>query len=224
MATNMLSKLLDETVLEVRPVAWRRSLTVPGKAPSSRREKPLDELSQLRARLAEFKSIAEQQARQAYEAGSRAGESATRQSVEAEVRAMVEKLAATIAEVAATRGDTIRRAEADTVRLAVEIARRILHRELSVDTSALEGLIKAALEKLQSQEVYRVRVHPDQEAIVRSGLEQMGRSPSIEVVGDALQAKGGAVFEISRGSLDASVDVQLSEIERGLADQLEARL
>ena len=220
----MLSKLLDEAVLEVRPVAWRRSLAGPGKAVSSRTEKPFDELSQLRASLAEFKSVAEQQARQAYEAGSRAGEAAARQSLETQVSTLVEKLSATIAEVAATRADTIRRAEADTVRLAVEIARRILHREVSVDTSALEGLIKAALEKLQSQEVYRVRVHPDQESIVRSCLEQMGRSPSIEVIGDALQSKGGAVFEISRGSLDASVDTQLSEIERGLADQLEVRL
>jgi len=220
----MLSKVLDEAVLEVRPVAWRCSLAAPGKAAASRPGKPLDELSQLRARLAEFKSVAEQQTRQGYEAGSRAGEAAARQSLDAEVRAMVEKLAATIAEVAATRAETIRRAEADTVRLAIEIARRILHREVSVDTSALEGLIKAALEKLQSQEVYRVRVHPDQESIVRSCLEQGGRSPSVEVVGDVLQSKGGAVFEISRGLLDASVDTQLSEIERGLTDQLEARL
>jgi flagellar biosynthesis/type III secretory pathway protein FliH len=39
-------------------------------------------------------------------------------------------------------------------------------------------------------------------------------------VGDVAQSRGGAVFEISRGALDASVDTQLREIERGLADQL----
>ena len=31
---------------------------------------------------------------------------------------------------------------------------------------------------------------------------------------------GGAIFEIGRGSLDASVDTQLGEIERGLVDRL----
>ena len=220
----MLSKLIDETVLEVRPVTWRRSLAAVAKGVSSRPGKPLDEVAQLRARLAEFNGIAEQQTRQAYESGCRAGETAARQSLEAEVRAMVEKLAGTIAEVAATRADTIRRAESDTVRLAIEIARRVLHREVSVDTSALEGLIKAALEKLQGQEIYKVRVHPDQETIVRSCLEQMGRGAQVEVIGDPLQSKGGAMFEIAQGSLDASVDTQLSEIERGLADQLEARI
>ena len=71
------------------------------------------------------------------------------QSAESQVREAVEKLAATVVEVAATRSDAIRRAEADIVRLSIEIARRILHRELSLDTSALEALIRAALEKLR---------------------------------------------------------------------------
>ena len=133
-------------------------------------------------------------------------------------------MAAAIVELAETRGDTIRRAEADTVRLSIEIARRVLHRELSVDSSALEALVKAALEKLQSQEVYRVRIHPDQEKMVRACLGQSGRGQSVTVVGDPAQPKGAAVFEISRGSLDASVDTQLAEIERGLVDQLENRV
>jgi flagellar assembly protein FliH len=99
----------------------------------------------------------------------------------------------------------------------------VLHRELTVDTSALGALIKAALEKLQAQEVYRVRVHPDQAKIVRSCLDEMGRSQAIEVIHDASQRQGGAVFEIQRGALDASVETQLREIECGLTDQLEAR-
>jgi flagellar assembly protein FliH len=153
----------------------------------------------------------------------REGEATARQSAESQVREAVEKLAATVVEVAATRSDAIRRAEADTVRLSIEIARRILHRELSLDTSALEALIRAALEKLRSQEVYRVRVHPDQEQLVRACLQQIGRDPDVEVVSDASQPRGGAVFEISRGSLDASVETQLREIENGLADHLEER-
>jgi len=161
--------------------------------------------------------------RQAYESGFREGEAAARQDAASQVREVVEKLAATLVEVAGTRGDAIRRAEADIVRLSIEIARRILHRELSLDTSALEALIRAALEKLRSQEVYRVRVHPDQEQLVRACLRQIGRDPEIEVVSDASQARGGAVFEISRGSLDASVETQLREIEHGLADRLGER-
>jgi flagellar assembly protein FliH len=218
----MLSKVLKDTTADVQPVSWRRSLAVPGRAiPAGRTS---NEASQLRGKQAELNANAEQQSRQAYESGFRCGETAAREALDGEIRTVVERLAGAIAEVSATRADTIRRAEADTVRLAIEIARRVLHRELSVDPSALEALIRAAMDKLQSQEIYRVRVHPDQANLVRGCLQQMGRGPAVEVIADPMQPTGGAVFEISRGTLDASVDTQLEEIERGLTDQLEARL
>ena len=49
-------------------------------------------------------------------------------------------------------------AEEDVVELALAIARRILHRELTVAPEALLGLVKAALEKIEAREVHRVRV------------------------------------------------------------------
>ncbi|PWT98253.1 MAG: hypothetical protein C5B51_29605, partial [Terriglobia bacterium] len=126
------------------------------------------------------------------------------------------------ADVAGCRSEAIRSAEADIVRLSVEIAQRIIHRELSTDPSALESLIRAALEKLASQEVHRVRVHPGQAQLVQACLEESGRAANVEVVSDAALPPGGAIFETARGSLDASLATQLKEIERGLAGQLEA--
>jgi flagellar assembly protein FliH len=212
----MLSRIVADSET-VAPVAWRSGARHaleerPGN-PRPPAEPPGPTAEQINAAL-------QQQVRQAYEAGLREGETAGRRNAENEVRAAVEQLGAAVAEVATARNEAVRRAEADIVRLAIEIARRILHRELSVDTSALEALIRAALQKLSSQEVYRVRIHPDQEELVRACLQQIGRDTEIEIVSDPVQPRGGAVFEISRGSLDASVETQLREIERGLADQL----
>jgi flagellar assembly protein FliH len=55
---------------------------------------------------------------------------------------------------------------------------------------------------------------------VRSCLEDAGRAPALEVIGDASLNCGDAIFETSLGELDASVDSQLREIERGFADKL----
>jgi len=181
-------------------------------------------VARLRAKIAELEAALETKSRQSYETGVRAGEESALRDLESGVRETVQQLSAAIADLAGMRAETIRRAEADTVRLSIGIARRVLHRELSIDGSALEALIKAALEKLQAQEVYRVRVHPDREKLVRACLDRTGRGQSIAVVGDPVQPQGGAVFEISRGSLDASVETQLAEIERGLIDQLETRV
>jgi flagellar assembly protein FliH len=221
----MSSKVLDEFAAGVESLPWRQNgQPVPGHD-RQRRSGPAvsNEVRALREKVEQLTAAVEQKSREAFEKGLRTGDTAARQSLEGEVRASVAQMAETIGEIASTRSDTIRRAEADVVRLSIEIARRVLHRELAVDGTALEALIKAAIQKLQTQEVYRVRVHPDQEKLVRECLDQAGRGQGIEVVGDAGQSKGGAFFEISRGALDATVDTQLREIERGLIDELHAR-
>ena len=161
--------------------------------------------------------------RQAHAAGFREGEAAGARKTQAEEHAVLQRLAAAVDEVAGLRHEVLGRAGEDTVRLSVEIARRILHRELTVDPAALEALVRAALDKLRSREIYRVRVHPGQEQILRKCLKERDPDSAIEVVGDPLRARGEAVFETRFGSLDASVETQLREIERGLTDQLGER-
>jgi flagellar assembly protein FliH len=227
----MPSNVFRGDAIEVQPAPWRLkgpSGVVPGaatqKTTSARQADAAapGEIDQLRRRIEELNAVAEQRAKEAWEQGRRAGESAARKTLDDQVRTALDGLAKTVAEVSSARAETIRRAENDTVRLAIEIARRVLHRELSVDASALEALIKAALDKLRNQEVYRVRVHPEQEKIMRTCLEQEGRA-AVEVVIDPALPKGGVSFEISRGNLDASVETQLREIENGLADEMRRR-
>jgi flagellar assembly protein FliH len=170
--------------------------------------------------MAELESEMGRRAEESYQGGFRDGEAAGRALVEAEVKAVLERLAATVAEVAQSRAQTLRLAEADVVKLSIEIARRILHRELNIDPRAMEGLVKSALEKLQSETILRARVHPDHAGILRECIERLGRGSQIEIVADSTQELGGAVFETARGGLDASLDTQLREIELGLADRL----
>jgi flagellar assembly protein FliH len=219
----MLSKVLTEDLTDVQPVTWRKGAAAPASGARPVHGSAAGDNVQLRARIAELSAAAEQQARQAYESGLRAGEAASHKALESEIRAAVDRLTAAIADVAAARAGVIQRAEADTVRLAIEIARRVLHRELTVDANALQALAKAALQKLQSQEIHRVRVHPGQEQVVRLSLQESGRGQAIEVIADPSQPAGGILFDIGRGALDASVGTQLDEIVRGLTDRLEGR-
>jgi len=216
----MLSKVLSEDAADVQPVAWRQAAAIPTGPVRPVPNNAPNDIQQLRARITELNAAAEQQARQAYEAGVRSGETAVRKALESEVQAVIGRLTAAIADVSGARADVIQRAEADTVRLAIEIARRVLHRELTVDGNALKALTKAALQKLQAQEIHRVRVHPDQEPAVRASLQESGRGQGIEIISDPSQPPGGILFDIGRGALDASVGTQLDEIVRGLADRL----
>jgi flagellar assembly protein FliH len=155
-------------------------------------------------------------AREEYERGLREGEAAAR----AAVQPVLDRLAHSVDAIAGLRGRARREAEGDLLRLAIAIARRILYRELSVDPDAVSGLIKVAIEKLQAQEIHRVRVHPDLESSVRHAIEGLAAGRSVQVVADRGRLPGDVVFETERGSLDASVETQLQEIGRGLADRL----
>jgi flagellar assembly protein FliH len=174
----------------------------------------------LQKRLDEVNSAVDQRLRDATSQAYQQGGDEVRRALEERTQAELERLIMSIAEAGAVRRQALRRAQADIVRLSVEIARRILHREITVDPTALEGLVGAAAEKLGGQEVLKVRVHPDHAVIVRQAMERAGRAGGLEIVPESTLLRGATVFDLARGSLDASVDTQLREIERGLIDHL----
>ena len=80
-----------------------------------------------------------------------------------------------------------------------------------------------AVEKIRVQEILRVRVHPQHQPAVQQILTQMSTGAPIEIFADQKMQLGGVVVETTRGEFDASVDLQLREIERGLTDRLAGR-
>ncbi len=131
---------------------------------------------------------------------------------------MVAGLSNIIQELAALRPRFRAEAEEDTVRLAIAIARRVLHRELATDPEAILGLVKAAFHKISSRELHRLRVTPADAAMLQEQRVHLDLPANLEIAADASLTTGSVVFETSRGELDASIGTQLSEIDRGFTD------
>lgn len=203
----------------VAPVVWRQVGSVPDrhKTPAPAEPAPTPDYSQ---KIAQIQRECEQKIREAHAAGVREGEAAGRSRATAEVQPVVERLGRSIDELANLRGRLRSEAEGDLIKLALAIARRVLRRELAMDPEALHGLVLAALEKLQAQEISRVKVHPSHTAAITACLQKAVTGSTVEVIPDSSREPGSIIFETSRGNLDASVESQLQEIERGLADRL----
>jgi flagellar assembly protein FliH len=199
---------------DVAPVLWRRVLSAEA-ALSAASETPHDEAR----RLAQLEQQFEQRARESYAAGMREGEAAARARSAAEIQKAIERLSRAVDEIAGLRPRLRAEAEADLIHLSLAIARRVLRRELAIDPEALHGLVLGALEKLQGQEIARVRVHPSHASLISACLREK-RDGAVEVVSDPTREIGDVIFETQRGNLDASMESQLQEIERGLADRL----
>ena len=145
------------------------------------------------------------------------------EAARAQLEPVVQQLGRTIADLATLRSRFRAEAERDVVQLALAIARKVLHRESSIDPDALLGLVKAALAKLDAREVHKVRLNPQDAAMLRRRLDQIGLPKGVEIEGDFSMPPGSAIFDTLHGTMDASVESQLSEIERGFADMLRGR-
>ena len=200
----------------VEPLVWRQMhASGPARTGIDTEEKP-----DSRAHLAQMQQQSDQRAREAHAAGMREGEAVGRKRGAAELQPVIDRLARSIEEIGGMRARLRAEAEADLIQLALAIARRVLRRELVIDPEALHGLVLGALEKLGGQEISRVRVHPSHAGLVSESLRQNSASAKVEVIADPTRDLGAVIFETPRGNLDASVDSQLQEIERGLADRL----
>jgi flagellar assembly protein FliH len=215
----MSSKLYRGGNIPQEPMAWRRVAPI-DPMPSGRNEYPAAAYAPLAGHgpVGMAPEYVNDPARAAYQQGFQEGQAAGRREMAAQVEAMNLQSSRSIEEMSGLRQRFRHEAEEDVVALAIAIARRILHRELTVAPDALLGLVKAALEKIEAREVHRVRVSRDDASLVQQFLEKMGPSQRIEVIADASLARGAVVLDTSRGALDASVETQLAEIERGFAD------
>ena len=220
--TNTSSRILrDAEQAVVTPIAWRSSTTAPPHVPNpirSSQEKFLQNSSaQENQRLQQDRERIEQEA---YQRGFAEGKSVGQQQAKAELQPVLDRLGKSLATLSSLRSRIRSEAESDLLKLAISIARRVLHRELTLEPESIEGLIRVALEKLQSRDLCRIRVHPDQESAIRHALERFSNSQKVELVADSSMQCGDVIFETAHGNLDASIESQLREIERGFADRL----
>lgn len=203
------------------PVPWAAAQGVPAGVPAARPHSPM--APDTASRIGELEAQLEARVREARQAGLREGQAAAEQRLAGEVRQAVTNLARGVADLAAIKDRLRREAERDVVQLAVEIARRVLQREIAADGEALLGLVRAALQRVDAREIHRVRVHPVHAAALEAALREIGTPQRVELQADATLEPGGLLFETSRGSYDVSLATQLREIERGFVELVQRK-
>ena len=173
------------------------------------------ELAAARATIQRLENEIAAARRQGYEAGRTESE----QKARTELEAVMARLVNAITELAGMRSEMRRRAEQDVVKLALLIAKRVLHRELTVDENAMTALARVAFETLARAENYKVTVHPRFAQAISAALPA-GLAGRVRVEPDPSRDPGTLLIDSPDGLTDASIDTQLEEIGRGLTDRL----
>lgn len=221
----MSSRVLPGNDANVGRYNWRR-VAGAGLDQSDRQEGDSSAVAVLERRIQQLESEAaarertlkEQAEKAGYQAGRRDGEAAAAKQAAEELKRISAQSADSVRQLALWRQQLRKQLEEDLVHLSVTIAKRILNRELHVDKDALSGIVHAALAKIEARELYRVRVAAQDASLVQEQLARLSLPARVEVSGDTALPRGSLVLETVRGQLDCSIDVQLEEIDRGLAD------
>jgi flagellar assembly protein FliH len=159
-----------------------------------------------------------QQEAAAREAGIREGETRARAAWNVEIQQIKEDVAGTIQAFARERSQYFLQVEHEVVRLALNIARKILHRELQLDPLLLAGMVRVALEQTGQATRVTVRVHPHQVSDFRLYFAREFPENPPEVVEDAALALDRCALHTELGSTEIGPEIQLKEIEQGLLD------
>lgn len=216
----MLSKIIEKSSGRCTAEVFQldRVSRVPQPAPSP----DTTDATDLTRRIAQLEQALKETEAAAYARGRHDAETEAHQRFSTTMKTTAERLAQSVKQLADLRPRLCKEAEADLLRLAMAIAQRILHRQLTIDPTALEALVKVSIDRLGRQEQIRARVNPSLREAVQAMLTKLSSRP-IEVAADSNLETGSLIFETSRGQLDASIHSQLDEIERGLIDRLENR-
>ena len=127
---------------------------------------------------------------------------------------------AAVQEFSTQRTDYFRKVEVEAVRLALSIARKVLHREAQMDPLLLAGVVRVALDQMQAGTRVVLHTSPDS---ARNWAEfcsaHFAQDHTIEVVPDATLKGHSCFLEADIGSTEISVETQLREIESGFFDR-----
>jgi flagellar biosynthesis/type III secretory pathway protein FliH len=221
----MLSKVLTgRDTARAQPIvfstpggAWADGASTgpPRSQPGRDNSAPGEENHALREKIRHLEAEAAAAKRDSFEAGRQHGDRQAR----TELAPVVERLNASLAEVIDMRHQIRMRAEKDVVELSLLIAKRVLHRELTVDSSALTALARVIFERLTRAESYLVVVHPQFAQAVSAALRG-SQTGQVRIEPDPDCAPGTLIVRTEDGLIDASIDAQLHEISRGLTDHL----
>ncbi len=160
----------------------------------------------------------------AYEHGFRQGEKAGTEMAERKMETVARRYADSILEVAKLKPSLYAQVEKDVVKLAVEVAKKIVHREIQADREIILTLVKVALSHVAEKSAVTVHLHPADYSFIlehRASLaDGTDNGQEVMLLADKSIDRGGCLIQTEVGDIDARIEEEFREVERGFFEGL----
>ncbi len=169
---------------------------------------------------AELAALEEAARGQGFTAGFEEGRAAGIAAAEEAMSRSIQQLAALIGGIHESHASFFRSAERQVVDLALQIAAKVVEREVENMPDMAINVIRAALEEMDARTAVRVRVNPADEELLRRRWTQVVPSgigaERIELQQDDRVQSGGAIIETTHGQVDAQLESKLAQLGNAL--------
>lgn len=155
--------------------------------------------------------------KEAFEQGYAEGEKIGKQMGEKMVETIVKRYENGIAQLAGSHKQLVEAMERQTVHLALEIARKIVQRELTMDPDLVGALAAVALKRVSGHQSIALRVSRQDFGRVRVSVGNV--NPAVSVKDDATLERGDFVVETGQTFLDGRVATEIDMIGKALFDE-----
>ena len=162
----------------------------------------------------------EEEKKIAWQKGNEAGIESTKNEMIGQVETTIEQVKAFLDSVIIQTDKFMDIHEQEILRLIINIARKVVEYEVTLNPKIILRLVKNSIELLNEKEEIRILVNPEEWTAVRDNLDSLSLSidmpKNIEVVPYENIDRGGCRIDFKAGSIDADLDTQFTEIKRKL--------
>ena len=215
--------IADETVPQALPVDWnsvRSEACVLVDKAQGDAEALISEAQQRAIELisdaaAHAQDIEDASRKTGFDSGQADGQAAAG----AELDEMLTTMRGLVDVARAERHKIIEGAEPEIIRLAMLLAEKIVHQQISLDKEVVVSMARAAISRLVNREMVTVRVNPADIETMREHKDRILANTDLEhlrLLEDLRVDRGGVMMETESGTIDAKVDTQIREARRVL--------
>ncbi len=108
------------------------------------------------------------------------------------------------------------------VRLAFEIAKKVVHQEINANPDLILYVVREALKKASGSQNLVIKLNPQDVAVLENGKEErlpeLKKFNQVEIIPDEKIERGGCILDTDSGLVDARLEVQLKKIEEALLE------
>lgn len=139
-----------------------------------------------------------------------------------EVEEVLSRLREVLSGLEGIRQRVLLECERGILELSVEIAKKVIRRELEVDRSGLLELIREAIRRVTEADLIKVHLSPEDFEFIRTQkaelLKEFNGTAKLLLYPDPKVEPGGCFVETDFAEVDARLSTQLQEVLKGLKD------